>query len=267
MSATFRFIHLETDPFTGARFPLGAVVADPRGRVRVAKAGHLPAAECVGASFALSARLLVQELDSVTRADELPLDFGPFARLGQPQVVPQGVGDPVAWLEAMLVGPSAEETSPEARGAQRASLGFRFFETWHVADVVKKTFKPARDWNGWLGAYGFGLKPISHWVADGERVLLMEPILPGRHQFEADVKQVAERFLSYRGALKEVSNGRTGELVAYLPRGGSPEARAQVREQLAPFAHTVVDTQDEAARGQFLETVRTIGSAQIQLAG
>ena len=144
------------------------------------------------------------------------------------------------------------------RGQQRGSLGFRFFETWRVARHVRKTFKPATDWNGWLGSYP-SLQQVTHWVAGDSKVLLMEPVLPARRQFKQDVQDIAVKFWGYRYALDKAENGREGKLIAYLPAGGHPDQRAAAVEILGKCAHRVVDTVDGAARDAFLSDIRRVG--------
>lgn len=257
MSATFRFIHLELDPLVGARFPLGAVVTDARGRVQVARAGHLPSAECVGRSFALSAQRLVQRLGEITQADSLPPVFGPYTRLGEVRPLPASVVDPVRWLEAMMAGPP-KVAATETRAVKRATLGYKFFKTWKVDGHVRKTFQPDHDLDGWLARYSMGLNPVSHWVANEQQVDLMEPIVASRSQLDADLKKVGQHLLAWRQALAGVNSSRRGELVVYLPAGGKPELREQAMQALKPFADRVVDTEDDSARTAFLERIRTV---------
>lgn len=263
MSATYRLIQFEPDPFTGARFPLGAVVAEPGGAVRVAKVERFPSASCLGdRALAVVVQRLHARLDSVASAEALPAAFGPYASLTEPREVPAGVADALQWVQALLSPPQQRKPEPQrtSRGAQRATIGYRFFETWRVADYVRKTFKPSSDWQGWLGQHAAGLQQISHWVAGTDEVLLMEPIVPTRPQFEQDLKDVAMKLGAYQFAMGEAKNGRRGSLVAYVTAGGHPDRRAHARETLAPFAHDVVDTDDASARAAFIERIRQVGT-------
>lgn len=137
-----------------------------------------------------------------------------------------------------------------------------------MARYVRKTFRPATDWAGWLGTHAAGLQQVTHWVNGEDTVLLMEPVLPSRPQFEHDLQEIAAKFLAYRYALEKTVNGRQGELIAYLPAGGHPDQRDQARETLRAFAHRVVDTDDNVSRETFLGDIRRVGTegdAQVPL--
>jgi hypothetical protein len=256
VTATYRLIHLEPDPFSGARVALGAVVVDGRGAVRVARARRVPTV-CLGDSSVqvLAARIHAR-LDTIGHADRLPMAFGPYVSLAPRASVPDGVVDPVGWVEAML-GP-AEAGATAIHGVQRATLGFRFFETWRVADVVRKTFQPKRDGRPWLAAHAGGLSPVSHWVEGQDRLLLMEPLVPERRSFEKDLHEVAQRFGAYQHALRGAPDGWSAELVAYV-LAGEDDARAHAREVLAPFAHEVIDTGEADSRDGLLRRIEEIG--------
>lgn len=260
MSASYRLIHFSPDPFTGARFPLGAVVADAQGEVRVARVERLPSADCLGdRRLAVAVQRLHARLGAVTTVEALPAVFGPYATLAEPQEVPKGVPDALAWVQGMLAPTAAQEAhlvTPRSR--RRATLGYRFFQTWGVQRYVRKTFKPATDWGGWLDSYS-ALPQISHWVPGQNQVLLMEPVVPTRRQFEQDVGKIAMRLGAYRHAMEHASNGREGSLLAYITAGGRPDMREMAMEQLQAFAHDVVDTEDATSRDGFIERIRRVG--------
>lgn len=261
MNAHYRLIHFTPDPFAGTRFALGAVVSDERGQVRVARAEWLPSASCLGdRSLAVVIQQLHSRLDAVESAERLPSTFGPYATLAEPHQIPRGVDDAVAWVQAMLsrAKPEGSRVS-NPRGSNRATLGYRFFKTWGVARYVRKTFKPDQDWGGWLSRHGAGLPQVTHWVEGQERALLMEPVIPSRHQHEKDLKGIATKFGAYKYALDQTDNGRTGQLIAYVTGGGHPDQRAEAKETLSAFADVVVDTAEAPARQRFLESIRQVG--------
>jgi hypothetical protein len=215
VSASYRLVHFTPDPFTGARLPLGAVVVDRSGEVRVAKVNHLPLA-CLGdRGLQIAVQRLHARLDGIGNAEVLPPAFGPYATLGEAVIVPDGVPDPLGWVDALL-NPARPRARKEAepRGAQRPSLGYRFFETWRVARYVRKTFRPGTDGDGWLGRHAAGLPELSHWASGTDEVLLMEPLVPSRSRFEADLKDVAQRIGAYRYAIEQAEHGRKGRLIA-----------------------------------------------------
>ena len=271
MTANYRLVHFTPDPFTGTRFVLGALVVNDNGEVQPVQAERLPSADCLGdRALAIAVQRLHSRLATITSAERLPDAFGPYAWLAEPSPLPGGVRDPVDWVRSLL----APEVQRDAhlrtpRGPQRSTVGYRFFETWQVAQHVRKTFQPSSDWGAWLGRHAAGLQGITHWVQGDETVLLMEPVVPTRRQFDADLREVAARFGSYRYAMENTKNGRSGDLVAYITAGGAPEQRAEAREALAPFAHLVVDTTNAEARGGFLGKIRGLvgGDKQESLAG
>ncbi len=262
MSATYRLVHFTPDPFTGARLSLGAVILADDGAVRVARVARLPGAECVGSrDLAVAVRRLHGRLASISSAEALPAAFGPYASLAAPERVPDEVPDPVVWVESLLNPVRERERAPATpRGAHRSTLGYRFFETWHVDRYVKKTFKAATDWDGWLHRHAAGLQEISHWVPGKKRVLLMEPVVPTRPHFEKDLQEIATRLLAYRYAVGHSENGRRGEVVAYVTAGGPQSLRAEAIEQLTPCAHRVVDTDAVGQRSAFIQAIEEIGS-------
>lgn len=262
MIASYRLVHFTPDPFTGARMPLGAVVVGRNGQVRVAKVHHLPLA-CLGdRGLQLAVQRLHARLDGIGSVEALPPAFGPYASLGEVVMVPDAVLDPFGWVEALLnPARSPQRRVAEPRSAQRASLGYRFFETWRVERFVRKTFRPGTDGAGWLGRHAAGLPELSHWVPGGDQVLLMEPVVPSRPRFDADLKEIAQRIGAYRYAVERAENGRQGRLIAYVTAGGHPDQRDEARQTLAPFAHEVVDTDDDGARERFIAEIRQVGAA------
>lgn len=261
MSATYRLVHFAPDPFTGARFPLGAVVTDADGGVHVAQATHLPSADCLGSrDLAVAVQRLHARLWTVDDPHRLPPAFGPYATLDEPRDIPASVRDPVAWVESMLSpgAPGGRHVSTP-RGVQRATQGYRFFETYKVDRYVRKTFRPESDWGGWLGRHASGLPQVSHWVPGETHLLLMEPIVATRRQFDGDLKDVAVKLGAYRYATTQAENGRRAQIIAYITGGGPPDRRAEARSRLEPFADRVVDTSVDAERSSFLGRIRDLG--------
>lgn len=261
MTARYRLVHLTPDPFSGARLPLGAVVVGRNGEVQIAKVAHLPLA-CLGnRGLQLAVQRLHARLDTIRSDASLPPAFGPYATLSDAVVIPDAVADPLRWVDELLNPARPQEhRTPEPRGAQRARLGYRFFETWKVDRFVRKTFRPRQDGRAWLGQHAAGLPELSHWVDGREGVLLMEPVVPSRARFATDLKELAQRMGAYRYALERANPVRSGQLIAYVTAGGDPDRRVAARETLAPFAHEVVDTDDDAARERFLAAIRRVGA-------
>ncbi len=256
----YRVIHFVPDPFIGTRFAVGALVRDGT-TITFEKAQHIPAAPCLGGDAVLATlEAILRDMDdaSLTFAT-LPESIGPHASLDTTRQVPVGVRYPLAWVrEHVLPRPSDVRTIPEPR-AQRATEGFRFFETWGLAGYVRKQFRPPPTWTG-LGHGAEALPPISHWVDGMNRLLLLEPIVLTRPSADAEVNDVARDFGMYRYALTKF-NGSTPnlELLAYVLHGGSRQRRAEAIGRVAPFAHRVVDLASDPERKRFAEEIRSVG--------
>lgn len=263
MSATFRFIYYSQDPFIGARYPIGSIVRQPDGRLKVARVDHLPTAECLGdRTAALGLRRLADQLDAIHSFDALPPVFGPYTLLGEERAVPPGVDDAVSWVQRLLARPVIDAPATRnPRGVQRSTVGYRFFETWQVARHVRKTFDPSHDWSGRLGQVA-GLPPITHWTASNTALLLMEPVVVDRRQLAHDLSEIATRFFAYRYVLGGALGDGGGQLYAYLPAGGSPARRDEARAALTDAAHDVFDTEDPDQRDALLSRIRKVGESK-----
>jgi hypothetical protein len=99
MSAEFRIVHFISDPFLGARIPVAALLRDRTNVVRVVRAQRLPAPECLGGpKYAAALGMVLECLGSAPAFDRLPQPVGPFATMGEPLTVPDGVHDAAKWL-------------------------------------------------------------------------------------------------------------------------------------------------------------------------
>lgn len=266
MKTSYRLVHFVPDPLLEARFTLGAIITDGR-VVRAVKAARLPGPECLGRRKAhIVARMLQAELDSIRSPTELPPSFGPYASLGEAHEIPAGVVDAAAWVERVVLDGHRDQQPRGATRAPRLSrYGDGFFRTWHLGHVVKARYEPGRDWGGWLGGHAAFLRPVTHWVASDEQILLMEPLVPGRARREHDVKDVGEKFAAYRWAMERGEGTRRGLLYAFLVSDGDQEARRQIVNRLGDVADVVIDTEEADSRQRFVELVRTLGSASTDL--
>ena len=113
MTACFRLLLFVPDPFKGMSWPLGAVV-DTQDGLEVARSGRLPKAEALGSErTAQLARRMYRRLNEFCSFDAVPISFGPYAVLGEKRTVPEGVENPVQWIE--------EHVLPRAKAQRRAS--------------------------------------------------------------------------------------------------------------------------------------------------
>lgn len=145
VNARFQIVHFEPDPFSGSRFAVGALVESDQGVQLVT--GWLPGPRGLGGEQAsATVRLILDSLRRDARIGELPMSVGPQVQLGELRPLPQGVSDPAAWIKEHVLHrrPQREDELSETAplGAQRATAGYRFFETWHVSQWVKKRYLP-----------------------------------------------------------------------------------------------------------------------------
>lgn len=268
MSAEFRIVHFLSDPFLGGRIPVAAVLRDRENNVRVIRARHMPGAECLGgARYAAALRMVLDCLDGSPAFDRLPSSVGPFATMADPMPVPEGVRDPARWLGSHVLPTVASDGVAREREPGRSNVGYRFFESWNIQDHVKKRFKLKEHWNTlFAGRHGdpssvISTGPISHWVEGSQRILLMEPLIPGRHSFRRDLQEVAKNFSAYRFHLERLQSKKEISLVTYLMRSQDRRQRDEARESLHDIAHEVVDLSEPRAEKHFVDEVRAVGES------
>lgn len=261
MKMAYRLVHFTPNPLNGARFALGAVVSDGTA-VRVVKASHIPGPDCLGQRKAhVLARMLLRQMDSIRASDELPSSFGPYVHLDDAREIPDGVEDAHAWVQKFILdGERDKDTRNVSRAPSRKRYGERFFRTWQLSHLVKSRYTPSTDWDGWL-AHAGALKPVTHWVASTTQLLLMEPLVPSREQFESDAKDVWEKFAAYRWAMSRGDTHRRGTLCAFILPDGDRQSKRRIARELEAVADTVIDTDDERSRTHFIDLVREVGAA------
>jgi hypothetical protein len=265
MKRQFQIIHFVPNPVTGARVPMGAIVWEGRS-VRIARAAHLPGAECLGGRE--SARLLnflVDDLRTLEHAEQIYQRLGPQVFADETRPVPRDVEDAVAWLERHVL-PRADKVTqdtPSPRRPSRYAEGKRFLEKHEVGGYVRRSFNPQRH----LGNVGESLQhlgSVSQWVAGDGRLLLMEPLVPRRPEWEQDLTKINTTFSAYRYHVRNGLNGHEGELIAYILPGGADRQRREMRRTLQA-ATNVVDTDSPTQLATFIEHVRTTGESQSEL--
>lgn len=268
MKPAYRVISFAPNPLSDDRVALGAVVYD--GSVlRVARAKHIPGPECLGRTkSALLARHICDDLDSISAWDRLPMSFGPFVQLGEPSALPDGLDvDAVAWVERFVLPP--REPGAKSRPKRMLSgYGRAFFRTWDLSPFVRESFRPSKDWGGWLrdAPQLAGIK-IRHWTADDSRLLLMEPLVPSHPQHAKNVRELVCKLSAYRLAIDNArtQGGRSAELCVFTLPGGDEWSRRETAREFRDIAHTFVDTNVDPQRGRFIEHVRKVGSNLVTL--
>ena len=256
MNSSYRFIHLVVDRFQGTRFPLGALVSDGVA-LKVVPAKHIPSGECAG-SYAPLAKFLIDRLYEVTDFHRLPGVFGPHVKLDEPKETKESIHVVSDWL-SQLFEKTKEPTNRKvtSKSIRRSTYGMKFFDTWGVSSFVQKRFDPETHWGGGL-AFAKGLKSITHWVGNAEKILLMEPILPRSPTLEKDLVDVATRGSAYRYAFRQLSK-KEGAFYAYVLRGGSEQIDDRVSDRLRPHVDSVVFTEQKVARESFIKSINELG--------
>lgn len=267
MTARYRIVHFVPDPFVGSRVPVAALV-EQHGTLSVAKVPSLPSPTCLGGRQAWSlVQVMLDDLAEATRFDRLPAGLGPQAHLDAVRRVPDGVVEAKKWVETMLaahLGVASTEHHERIHRPRRATFGYQFFQTYKVDRFVSKTFRPGRDAGGFLAAAA-ALGPVSHFVEGAEDILLMEPIVPHKADWEEDVRGVAKTFGAYKMILERERGTRKAHLAAYVLEGGSVSTRSSILHGLAGFADQIVDTSNGSIRARFLEQIVATGRSKDDL--
>lgn len=258
MNSSYKLIYFVADHFSGAQFPIGALVAD-NDSVRVAIAERTPGAECLGSDAAyMLLRDTIERLRVLHNFDSLPMSIGPHFVLGNPTPLPELNSDPVDWLTtAILPRRLQKPSSAKKRGRNRASLGLDFLSQFNVAQYLKP-FRPSQDLHELNGASAT-LPSISQGVRGQNELLLMEPIGPLRTQLDADLKTIGTSFFAYRGALQRYSVATDIGLVAYILPGGEPKVRREIMNRLGESADRVYDVASFRDRQELVGRVSEIG--------
>lgn len=265
----YRIAHFMPDFVSGARYPIAALVTSTEG-TKVVRCPRLPGPACLGSMpRAAAARLVVEALEREAEFESVPASAGPHVVFGEVRSIPSKVGDVEEWLCRVMGSglPHSKEGKEPSRSSQRRSRGWRFFESWKVHQFVRKGFNPALDYHGWLAERAAVLSPISHWVPGRNRIMLMEPICPGRESLKKDLEEVGQRMLAYHDAIGRAlvqARPATRDLVVYVLKGGADDVRAEATRRLVEALpapdFTIVDTANIHQSTKFLEDVRTVGS-------
>ena len=262
MSRAYRTVFFLPDPALDWKIPIAALISE-RGEIRVGMARLLPDDACVGGSARMS--LLRRGLDALSHAvqfDQLPLSLGPHFVAGTPRELHVDVDDALAWVVESVLPAPIDPRTQGTRGPTRGTIGYRFFERRHVQDYVKKTYHPAERLhvNGAVSR----LDPVSHWVAGERKLMLMEPVITGRREWEQDVKNVVRTFYSYRAAvIPSLYEQRIEpELVVYLVGGGSKHARQEARKVTHGVADRIWDVNDDVQADHFVAEITAVGKTE-----
>ena len=265
MKRHFKIVHFVPDPVAGTRVPMGAIVSRGDTR-RVAVAKHLPGAECLGSRQA--ARLLnflVDDFKNIGSADDVRQRMGPEVLVDDARPIPDGVEDPVAWIEAFVLPRpiEADQKKTTPRRTSRYMEGKNFLSQHNVGQYIRRSFRPGKVFSHTDGAMKH-LGKVSQYVADNQTVLLMEPLVPRRPEWEDDLTDINTTFYAYRYHVENGLNGHDGELIAYILPGGSEEQRSEMKQTLKT-ATSFVDTTHAHQLERFINQVRRVGKNQEEL--
>lgn len=267
MTRHYRLIHFVPDHFSGERFPIGAIVAVD-GNIEVAIADRTPGAECLGSDATYM--LLRDTLDDIRRVrsfDSLPMAVGPHYELSETRELPDLDVRAVTWLQETILPRRKEgERQARKRGPTRSTMGKNYLEQFGVGRYVGK-FQPKRDFSE-LNGVSETLPSISQGVVGAGRMLLMEPIVPKRRQFDDDLKTIGQRFFAYKGALQTHLVTSEVEFLAYVLPGTERGQREHIAGMLDRAADDILDMAELSQRQRLVRQVIEVGesgSAQLQV--
>lgn len=265
MSARYRLVHFDADPFLGRRFPVGAVVAN-QGEVQFVQAPHLPDERCLGGADNLAHMQLILLALRETRSLDVRAP-APNVFLGDVVEIPASVHNPRLWAEEMLNGGRRpvrvhDEPPPGHKNAsQRARLARSFYQQHQVANYVRERFRPGATVAGPFVDVTT-LENVTQYVLGASSLLLVEPIVPQRAEFFDDVREVYTRFGAYQKDLQRAAERgdpwRVELLAVVFPGASAPRDRAML--ELGRNAR-VVDVSHWEATAAFVHDVRRVGSS------
>jgi len=263
VTRSFRIVHFVPHLGSRGRVPIGALIKVATGRQFV-RAQHVPGAECLGGQrtqWALAATLDGLERWS-TRSDTNPTSVGPHVVLDVELPVPDDVADISQWilLNVLPRSPSTERSVQSDSKPRPSTLGWQFFQAWHVERLVHRQFKPAADFDGLLSSHAQILDPITHWTSQGKRLLLMEPVVVRPASYKNSSQRIGQRLLAYQRAIDAALQSRSAEvtLIAYLLEG-SADLREDARKRLLEGANQVNDVNRDDEAHALVSLVRQVG--------
>jgi hypothetical protein len=251
----FQIVHYVPNLFLGGRVPVAAIVHHDEGKHRVlVRAEFQPDIQCLGGQ-----KQLVALNRALARIEKEPYGassaaLGPHIEVDELRPVPHGV-EAVPWLRERVL-PRAVRADG-ARGPTRATHGYNWLAVQGVARHVHKRFRPDKPNVPKISQLeNKNLKPISHWTAGSNRLLLMEPIVPDDLR-QDPVEDIATVFGAYRYHLRDEPSVT---LAVYMLEGGSEGARVHTHRALTTAAHRVFDTTQPDQRAELIQRVREIGA-------
>ncbi len=259
MSAHYKLVHFAPDPLSGWRVPIGALVSETD-KVRFVEGEWTPGPACIG-GVATSAvlRMIVAAIAKSPDYQRLPVQVGPQAALSAPIEIPSSVEDPIGWVKGhVLPGRPAANLPEREYGPRRDVVGRRFFEQYRVDRWLKRRFNPE--------SLATGMSPLSaseitHYVTGSDEILLMEPLVGSRANFEKEISEVSQLFLAWRQLFEEVAQNREPRFIAYAFPYGRNERVDQVRDVLEAHRFEVVNVDTPSERTGLLDSVNRIGAS------
>lgn len=255
MTPRFRMVHFLADPFTGARFPIAALV-DVEGRVKVAKVPDpisLPGL-ARHASTRAAVRFALDSLSSASDFDSLPPSTGPYVALGEPRTVPVSSKDAIDWVLHSLLRRGERPTRTDLFRAGREAAGYRFLEQWQVAKWVGRGFRPEEHFK----EFSLVLPQVAQYVRGKSELLLMEPIsAKSESVLFRSLRHIGTTFMAWQHGFEQYENRpKVVDYIAYVVGVEEKDMIAEARHVLAKSGASVVDVSATAERTRFLETIR-----------
>jgi len=234
--------------------PIAALV-DVGGRVEVAYA-ESRWERLLPANARLVAKLVRESLTKDVGFDILPSSSGPHAMLGEVRAIPKDVQQPVSWVREAIFGIREPAPPQLAKWERRQSVGLKLLKEWHVAQWVKRGYRPAETET----RYAHLLPEISQYVQGKSGLLLLEPLVAAQPQFEAQLQHVGTAFLAWRHSLESTRLEREPKFFAYIVSDGHRDRVEEARSAFRGVA-TTVDIGTAGERDEFLTTIKAVGQS------
>jgi hypothetical protein len=227
--------------------------------VEVVRSPFIPGPHCVGGQASWhTIQALLDRLDTIDNFEHLPLAaFGPQVILERHMPVPASVVDPAAWVQQFVLPAIPEHPNDErdaGRHTRRDTTGNLFFRTNRVKQFVRSRFNGRS-----LGLDRHVAPSVTHYVPGKKEILLLEPMIATRVDFEKDLEHVSMVFHAWRSIFGAAHAKREPHFIAYVFSNGMRGVVAEAQKTLRVARAHVVDVDVPSERARFIEQIKRVG--------